>query len=44
MEDHRITTVDPEVIAREAVTATPALWDRFHALGASQPDWLPTKD
>lgn len=33
MEDHRLTTVDPEVIAREAVTATPALWDRFHALG-----------
>jgi cytosine/adenosine deaminase-related metal-dependent hydrolase len=44
MEDHRLITLDPEVIAQEALNATPALWDRFHSLGASQPDWLPTKD
>ena len=44
LEDHRFTTVDPAAIADEARAATPALWDRFHALGASQPEWLPTKD
>ena len=44
MEDHRITTLDPVAIADEARTATPALWDRFHALSASRPEWLPTKD
>ncbi len=44
MEDHRITTLDPAAIADEASEATPALWDRFHALSVSQPEWLPTKD
>jgi putative selenium metabolism protein SsnA len=44
MEDHRLTTIDPTAVANEARTVTPALWERFHALGASQPEWLPTKD
>ena len=44
MEDHRFTTLDPVAIAEEARSATPALWDRFHALGGSQPKWLPRKD
>jgi len=44
MEDHRLTTLDPEAIARDALDATPALWERFHSLGTSQPEWLPTKD
>jgi len=43
LEDHRFTRVDPTAIVDEARKATPALWDRFHALGASQPAWLPTK-
>jgi len=44
MEDHRLLTVDPESIADEARKATPALWERFHALAASKPEWLPSKD
>lgn len=43
MEDHRLTTLDPEAIASHALDAAPALWERFHALGAGQPEWLPTK-
>jgi cytosine/adenosine deaminase-related metal-dependent hydrolase len=44
MENHRLTTLDPAAITAEARAATPALWERFHALGISRPDWLPTKD
>ena len=44
MEDHRLTTIDPAKIADEARTATPSLWERFHALGVSRPRWLPTTD
>jgi len=44
MEDHRLTTLDPVAIAKEARRATPALWERFRTLGASLPDWLPSKD
>lgn len=44
MEDHRLKTLDPEIIALKASRATPALWGRFHALGVDQPEWLPTKD
>jgi len=44
MEDHRLTTIDPGAIADEARRVTPALWERFHALGASLPEWLPRKD
>jgi len=44
MEDHRLTTLDPVAIAEEASRVTPALWERFHDLGASRPEWLPTKE
>jgi len=44
MEDQRITTLGPTMIAEEAKAATPGLWERFHALGTSRPEWLPTKD
>ena len=44
MEDHRLTTLDPEAIARDALAAAPALWERFRELGAGRPEWLPTKD
>ncbi len=44
LEDHRFTQVSPTAIADEARRATPALWERFRALGASRPAWLPTKD
>ncbi len=44
MEDHRITTLDPAIIAAEARAATPGLWERFHTFGISQPEWLPNKD
>ena len=44
LEDHAFTTLDPTAIAEEARRATPALWRRFQALGASRPEWLPTKD
>ncbi len=44
MEDHRLAAVDPVIIADEARAATPALWERFHALGVSRPEWLPSKD
>jgi putative selenium metabolism protein SsnA len=43
LEDHRFTRVNPAAIADEARRTTPALWERFHALGASRPEWLPTK-
>lgn len=44
MEDHGFKTLDLSAIAGEARIATPALWERFHTLGASQPEWLPTRD
>lgn len=44
LEDHRLTTLDPRAIADEARRATPALWERFHANGSTDPDWLPSKD
>ncbi len=44
MEDHRLTTVDAAATAAEARAAAPALWERFHALGVSRPEWLPTKE
>jgi putative selenium metabolism protein SsnA len=44
MEDHRITTLDPTAIATEARAATPALWERFHALGIAKSEWIPTTD
>jgi putative selenium metabolism protein SsnA len=44
MEDHRLTTLDPEVLVREAVASTPRLWERFHALDADRPGWLPTRE
>jgi len=44
MEDHRIATLDPTRMAEQARTATPGLWERFHALGVSRPEWLPSKD
>lgn len=43
LEDHRFTRVDPTVVAEEARKATPALWERFRALGGSLPEWLPVK-
>jgi putative selenium metabolism protein SsnA len=44
LEDHRFTMTDPAAIADEARKLTPALWDRFHALGVTRPEWLPEKD
>lgn len=44
LEDHRLTQVSPAAIADEARRATPALWERFRALGDTRPAWLPTKD
>lgn len=44
MEDRRLTTLDPAAIADEARAATPALWERFHALGVSRPEWFPSTD
>lgn len=44
LEDHRFTTLDPRAIADEARRATPALWERFHALGSTRPDWLSAND
>jgi cytosine/adenosine deaminase-related metal-dependent hydrolase len=43
MEDHRLTTLDPEAIARDARDATPALWERFQAFGAGQSEWPPSR-
>jgi len=44
LEDHRFTTVDPVAIADEARRRTPALWERFRALGDTRPAWLPVED
>jgi putative selenium metabolism protein SsnA len=44
MEDHRLTTLDPEAITRDALDAAPELWERFRALGAGRPEWLPTEE
>ena len=41
LRDHRHTTLDPSAIVDRAERLAPALWQRFHALGASQVDWLP---
>ena len=39
LEDHRFTTLDPVTITAEAQKATPALWERFHALEPTSSDW-----
>lgn len=44
LEDHQFTTMNPRAIAEEARHATPALWDRFHALGSTKLDWLRSED
>jgi len=44
LEDHRFRTMDPVAIADEARRVTPALWERFHALGSTRPDWRLSKD
>jgi cytosine/adenosine deaminase-related metal-dependent hydrolase len=33
LRDFRHTTLDPEVLAREAAKVSPALWERFRGLG-----------
>jgi putative selenium metabolism protein SsnA len=44
MENGRLITVEAGAVEEEARRLTPALWQRFHAIGANRPDWLPTKD
>lgn len=33
LRDFRHTTLDPEALAREAKSVSPALWERFRGLG-----------
>jgi putative selenium metabolism protein SsnA len=42
LEDFRLTTLDLQSIAEIARIESPGLWKRFHTLGESPVDWLPT--